>query len=158
MAEIPLRRKDGSVRAVALVNEEDGHLALLRWSWHLGYASRKNGERRVYLHRVIAGLAAGDSRQVDHINRNRLDNRRSNLRVAPTKALQQQNHSGHAGASSGYRGVCWDKSRKKWMAVVKLDYKQHNLGRFDDELEAAQVAADFRAQHMPFSEDALARA
>ena len=50
----------------------------------------KNRGRSEYLHRKIMGLQKGDKRQVDHKNHNKLDNRRSNLRVVD-QATNQQN-------------------------------------------------------------------
>jgi hypothetical protein len=104
------------------------------------------------MHRFVLGLRKGDPRKVDHKNRNRLDNRRENLRVV-TSAENAQNLERNYGRSR-HRGVAWHKVTKKWRAVVRLDGRQHHLGYFDDEDEAGAVASAFRAQHMPFSSDA----
>jgi hypothetical protein len=40
---------------------------------------------------------------------------------------------------SGYKGVCWDKLRKKWKVTISLNDKTINLGRFDDITEAAKT-------------------
>jgi hypothetical protein len=159
---IPLRRRDGSIVAWALVSAED-YEWLSRWWWRLqsnGYAVRGESHagkyRTIYMHRVILGLAFGDPRQGDHIDHlAKLDNRRSNLRIAPRgQADNLQNVGSYAGSSSRYRGVSWAKRERKWRAYAGLNYKNHHLGYFDDEHEAAAVAAAFRAQHMPFSDDA----
>jgi hypothetical protein len=107
------------------------------------------------MHREVLGLAADDSRVVDHVNRDRLDNRRSNLRLL-SAAENAQNQGPARGSTSRFRGVHWCASRRKWVARVKIDGRHRNLGRFDDELEAARVAAAYRAEHMPFSAEALA--
>jgi AP2 domain len=161
MGRIPLRARDGSVRAWALVDDAD-FAWLNQWRWCLdsdGYAvrttPRKVGKRTIRMHRQILGLERGDPRQGDHKNRNKFDCRRSNLRIAERgQADNQQNHATHANNKSGYRGVSYDKGRSKWMACVKLKDRTHNLGRFDTAEEADATVKAFRAEHMPFSEDA----
>jgi hypothetical protein len=112
--EIPLRKRDGTIAAVAIVDEEDAHL-VRRFYWHLstrGYAMRSaylgrtNGKGRSeghFMHRQILGLKSGDRHQVDHINRDKLDNRRQNLRLV-TQAENNQNVVGGYGRS-GIRGA-----------------------------------------------------
>lgn len=154
---IPLRRRDGSVAAHALVDAADAHVAELRWSFDRdGYVVRKVWEgdkcRTVSLARVLLGLKRGDSRKADHINRDKLDNRRGNLRVA-TDAESAQNKGSYRGSSSAYRGVYWHADSQKWKAAVRLNGRKHYLGAFDDEAEAAEVARAFRAVHMPYSNE-----
>jgi hypothetical protein len=128
--------------------------------WHLssGYVvhgQREAAGKKVFqMHRLVLGLRPDDPRQGDHINRDRRDNRRANLRVA-TAAENAQNVPARPNTSP-YRGVHWDSTRGKWMARVKIDRKHVCLGRYDDELEAARVAAEYRAEHMPFSLEAAA--
>jgi hypothetical protein len=158
-ARIPLRDREGKTVAYALVDAAD-YEWLSQWHWSLdrgGYAkrgeSRAGKKRIVYLHRAVLGLEQGDGLEGDHVNGNRLDCRRSNLRVT-TPRQNRQNRSKLAGASSRYRGVSWHKPRRKWVAYAKLNGRKHHLGLFADEHEAAAVAAAFRAEHMPFSEEA----
>lgn len=105
------------------------------------------------LHRQIMGLVPGDGLVVDHINGDPLDNRRENLRVC-TQAENAQNVK-TTGGSSKYRGVCRDQSRKKWLAYCRMPGETgiRNLGRFASEEQAAAVARDFRAKHMPFANE-----
>jgi hypothetical protein len=102
------------------------------------------------MHRELLGLTTGDSRQGDHINRDRLDNRRANLRIV-TLAENRQNLAAQRGSTSAYRGVSWDKQAEKWRASAKLDGKAKFLGTFEREEDAGRAAADFRAEHMPCS-------
>lgn len=89
---IPLRARDGTVRAHAQVDDQDyQRLGSLRWSLHpLGYAVRRErrserpgGGRRglVYLHREVLNVGRGEKKSVDHKNRDGLDCRRENLRL-----------------------------------------------------------------------------
>lgn len=160
MARISLRRRDGSVRAHALVDDEDfDWLNQWRWSLSNGYVERKVGpasrQRSIKLHRLILGLDFGDPRHGEHENRDPLDNRRANLRIAERAAADNlQNLSMRGDNTSGFRGVCWDRARRRWMAYATVGGVRHNLGRFATADRAAAVTAAFRASHMPFSEDA----
>jgi hypothetical protein len=160
---LPLLRRDGRLAGYATVDGED-YDQLARWKWHLdasGYArrstsigSRSDGTRRVIairLHRFLMGLEQGDPREVDHRDGDPLNNRRANLRVVASAAEQSQNRASHRNTTSRYRGVCWSKRHKKWYASCTVAGKQKYLGLFDDEEEAARVAADYRAQHLPYS-------
>lgn len=153
---IPLRRRDGAIRAHALLDATDAHLAELRWCLNgQGYVIRNikvDGRcKAVMLHREVLGLQRGDPMEGDHINRNALDNRRSNLRIV-THAENQHN-KGSCGGSSQYRGVTWDRINLKWIAQCKLAGRCNFLGHYADEAEAAAVAAAFRLQHMSHATD-----
>lgn len=148
--EIPLRARDGSIRAYALVDDAD--LEWAAWLWRLtssGYARRCEGGRYLYLHRELLGLSPGDGLEGDHRNGDRLDNRRSNLR-AVTRAQNSQNIR-RAPASSSHRGVSWNKAKGRWRAYVRLGGKLHHLGYFASEEDAAAGAAASRAEHMPYA-------
>ena len=80
------------------------------------------------MHRVILNAPPGV--EVDHINGNGLDNRRSNLRLA-TRAQGQANRGRFKSNKSGYKGVHFDKQLGKW----KLAFSAH----FDTAEEAAQM-------------------
>lgn len=161
-AGIPLIAADGSVRAWALVDLEDAEW-LSRWSWHLdpsGYAARHfyTGDRKVpgsrhkvYMHRQILGLKPHDPRYGDHINGNRLDNRRANLRIV-TPLESAQNTSGRK-RTSKFRGVSYRADRCKWRATHQVNGKRYFIGHFDTEEEAAIAARRWREQHMPFARD-----
>lgn len=161
VGRIPLHDKSGVVVAWATVDLAD--FARVREStWSLaknGYVRRhvpsSRPKRKETLHRFILGLVPGDGVHTDHKDRDRLNNRRGNLRVG-TQADNNQNTSGWSHASSQYRGVCWYARGACWQAEVTLGRKRYYLGRFENELDAARAAAEFRGQHMPFSEEATA--
>lgn len=155
LISIPLRRNDGTIRAHVIIDACDDHFAAHTWCLSgAGYAMRtlpkSKGRRKLYLHREILGLTPGDGLQVDHIDRDPLNCRRSNLRVA-TAGQNAQNQASRPDSASLYRGVHWDKQRGKWYAKAELNDVQHWLGRYDDELEAAAVAQAWRTAHMSFT-------
>lgn len=109
---------------------------------YMAVRSRKTieGSRgTIYLHRCVMERVLGRSllskETVDHVNRNPLDNRRSNLRIASI-AEQQYNKVMMSNNTSGYKGVFWNTARKKWNAKINVNKKQVHLGYFNTPEEA----------------------
>ena len=140
--EIPLTK--GKVAIV----DDDVYEWLIQWKWHYsgdvgnkgGYARRsertKDGKVvHFYMHKEILGVSNGI---VDHINGNRLDNRKSNLRLATIEG-NNRNKRKLAPKTSKYKGVCWDSHKRKWKAGIKINGKFKHLGNFDSEEEAARA-------------------
>lgn len=155
---IPLRARDGSVRAYALIDAADADF-VNQWRWGIntnGYVQRtqcEGAERfSVMLHRALLGLVRGDDRFGDHINRIRLDNRRSNLRVLD-KRTNPQNQSSNRGSSSTFRGVTWCKRSRKWVAQVQVDGRGIYLGSFHDEEAAGNAAREGRKRLLAHAVD-----
>lgn len=150
---IPLRRRDGSVRAYAVVDAVDfARFGGLRWSAHSGgYAYRwerqADGSRYCQLlHRAVVGLERGDPREADHENRDRLDCRRENLRIVP-RGANAQNQRSQRGSTSRFRGVSWSAKDRRWVAKVGREH----LGQWTDELAAARAADARRREVLPFA-------
>lgn len=137
------------VVAHALVDDDFAALALLKWYFDKdGYVRRSRYDstsrslKNITLHREVMGQPDG---LVDHKDGNKLDCRRTNLRVA-THQANMQNRSPLSGrGSSRHRGVTWNASARKWQASGRARY----LGLFDTEQEAADAAAAWRREHMP---------
>ena len=83
---------------------------------------------------------------VDHINRDRLDNRRANLRMA-TNAQNQANVTKRQGMTSRYKGVSRHTATGRWQARISVEGKQMHLGYFAHEADAAR-AYDARAREV----------
>jgi hypothetical protein len=156
---IPLYARDDSIRAYTLVDAADAPLvASERWLFKAdGYAYRyirvDGKQARLQMHRVLLGLPIHrDGREPDHINRNGLDNRRTNLRIV-TRAGNMQNRSSYRGSTSQYRGVYWDSRKQRWRAQIVVNGKRMKLGSFTDEQEASEVAKAARLRLMPFAVD-----
>lgn len=127
--------------AWALVDEDD-YPALSRWSWHLhssGYARRDcriDGLRaRIYMHRIVHEQSEViDDCEIDHANRNKLDNRKSNLRSA-TQSSNGSNRPKQSNNSSGYKGVTRASCSGRWCARIQAKH----IGVFDTPDEAARA-------------------
>lgn len=115
---------------------------------------KNNKPSNIPLHRFI--INAPKNLEVDHINHNTLDNRKSNLRLA-TKAENAQNKikAQSNNKTSGIRGVSWKKDRQKWKAYLSVNRKQIHIGYFDDIKEAEIAIKKARATYHPFSPEAL---
>ena len=89
--------------------------------------------RPYYAHRLAWLMHTGrwPERHIDHINMNRLDNSFGNLRQA-TNGQNRHNQGVPKNNTSGYKGVCWNKSSQKWQASIKKDGVRTYLGFFDD--------------------------
>jgi hypothetical protein len=157
---IPVRRRGNIVVASAKVDAADAALARFRWSFDQdGYvvASPHRG-MKLRLHRLILGLGPGDGLEADHINGDKLDNRRGNLRVA-SRAQNGQNVPARRGASR-HRNVYYDPSRptaRCWRARYG-GVKGRHIGWFLTEEEAAAAAEAWRRANVSFavSERAIA--
>jgi len=108
---------------------------LSRWKWCFahGYAARRDGLKIVYMHRIINSTS--DNLETDHINMNKLDNRRENLRTAD-RVLNGRNRGVNKNNTSGHRGISWKKRDKRWAVNIKVKYKYINLGCFKNLWEA----------------------
>ncbi len=130
----------------AIVDAED-YSFLSRWKWqhsNNGYALRttnvggrvKNGGKRVtiLMHRLI--LQPPDGMVVDHINGNKLDNRRENIRIS-SQSENCQSRRMAKNNTSGFKGVSWGERSKKWLSYITIKGKLKLLGEFKDPISAA---------------------
>tara|TARA_R110000765_G_scaffold45787_1_gene94617 strand:+ start:52 stop:537 length:486 start_codon:yes stop_codon:yes gene_type:complete len=99
------------------------------------YSSCKDELNNKLLHRVIMGEP--DGMDIDHIDGDRLNNRRSNLRIC-TRQQNGMNLKISKKNKSGVKGVSWHKDLNKWHAQIQCNKKIH-LGYFDDFYEAVRV-------------------
>ena len=111
-------------------------------------------DRRSYRAHRLAWLymtGAWPPGDIDHINRDRADNRWAKLRVA-TRSQNNANAKRRCDNTSGARGVSWDAKNKRWRAYVGVGGKQLHLGRFDtvEQAVAAQASA-FQATYGEFA-------
>jgi len=115
---------------------------LNQWKWYAMksgntfYAARTSKEReKILMHRLILDITKGKVTP-DHIDRNGLNNKRNNLRIA-TRSQNNINKIKKEKCSSIFKGVCITNDGKKWQAHIQKDYKQIYLGCFETQIEAA---------------------
>lgn len=156
---------------VALVDDSDyDAVSQYRWQAQIQKSRSPSGLKRVYatreyvssdgkrctqrMHRLILGLT-DPKIDVDHRDGDGLNNRRSNLRIATRR--QNGSNQRKRPNKNKYKGVCFDKSRSRWLAGIKVNYRRINLGRFATELDAAmaydtaarQLHGDFACLNFP---------
>ena len=129
----------------ALVDDAD-YPVINTFKWYLrtdGYAATKQivPDVTVLMHRLL--INTPKPYHTDHINGNKLDNRRENLRVA-TAMMNQANSRKHKKKSSIYKGVTFRPQSGRWIAQIAPARKNIRIGTFDTEHQAA-VAYDFWA-------------
>lgn len=128
------------------VSDED-YEELSQYKWYFkkqvdgngGYAARNTsyvkGEPRttIRMHRQL--LQPEPHLEVDHINGDKLDNRRENLRLV-NRSQNMWNRKKQKGTSK-YKGVYWNRRCRKWFAQIQHNGKFHYLGLHDNEEDAA---------------------
>ena len=155
MKEIELS-KNGKIhkgKFVALVDDEDfDWLNQYCWSIQIEnsnntfYARRsihksKNKQTTQRMHSLILGIDGGD-----HIDRNGLNNQRSNLRIS-SHQQNMMNRDSQRKSSSKFKGVSWSKVDKKWRSRIMFNNKSIFLGDFISEVEAANTY-DIKAKEL----------
>lgn len=139
--------KDG---VVVMIDDDDfEYLSQFRWKLNnYGYVYRTGTKYdtswndakhpgKVYMSRCLMGLERGDKHEVDHINRNPLDNRKVNLRIVE-RYKNTQNRSPRMNKTSIYKGVYLFRNGK-WHAQIAANKKKYHIGYFDNEVDAAKA-------------------
>jgi AP2 domain/HNH endonuclease len=127
---------------------------LNEYNWYLSFPNKKrkicyacctiyhSKPKKTYtIHKFIYSILLGIETRgmyIDHANRNTLDNRTKNLRLAnPTESAR--NKGLESKNTNGWKGVCHIKNSKKWRAYITIDKKQKHLGVFNTKAEAAKA-------------------
>lgn len=146
---VPLMDKHG-VCDWASVDDADAPLVAAR-PWHMTAQGYAGSSPYALMHRVVTGAAPHE--EVDHRDRDRLNNQRENLRLVPVGANAQNCGARHVRANasvrtSRFRGVFWWRTRNCWRAR----YARKHIGYFASEVEAALAVEEYRRTHVPFAE------
>lgn len=93
-------------------------------------------EKSILNHRIAWFICHSEAPEfIDHINGVKTDNRICNLRSC-TKSENCRNSKRRKHNTSGYKGVCWRKDAKRWVAKINVNCKRLHLGYFDTAAEA----------------------
>ena len=141
---IVLYNRNGEPVAEAIVDTENVHI-ISAHKWYLAKNGYVKNSKHQYLHRVIMNES---TLYVDHINGNKLDNTIRNLRVCSNTDNCKNRQVLPSNNTSGVLGVCYDNTRHKWKAEIKVDGKKLHLGRFDAKEDA--IKARIEAEDMYF--------
>ena len=107
----------------------------------IGYKRRNN----IYLHNLIMDC---DIRNVDHINREKHDNRKNNLRIFEITSQNVSNISIKKNNTSGITGVSWNKQRCMWQAYIQYKHVSYNLGFYDNKEDAIKIRLKYESKLM----------
>ena len=107
--------------------------------YHTVRAYDPNAHKKVTMAQLIKGY------DYDHENRNPLDNRKENLRVASSQE-NSRNRTIQRNNTSGFVGVSWHKRSNKWTAQIKVDGQLIHLGIFTEKYDAiiARLKAEMK--------------
>lgn len=136
--ERPLPYIDGEICIIPLQNgqkaicDADDYDLVKGYNWRqnkFGYIIRRNNKsnNHITLHRLINKTIGND--YTDHINHDKLDNRKINLRTCNNQQ-NQHNQKLKITNKSGYKGISWAKKSNKWLVSIKYNNKTINLGYF----------------------------
>jgi hypothetical protein len=140
MKKIPLTKGK-----LAIVDDEDyEYLNVNKWYCSTtGYATRatrrdhNHKQKRIMMHREI--IKAPVDVQVDHIDGNRLNNTKENLRLVTRQQNQMNRRKLKTNSSSKYKGVTFYSKVNLWVATIYFKNKRIHLGYYKTELDAAKA-------------------
>jgi hypothetical protein len=138
---IPLRNKKRVIVNFALVDEDDFE-RVSKYKWYLstdGYGLGTVEKKTIRLHHFV--FKNPENRHViDHINQDRLNNQKSNLREV-SKSMNSQNIKKNIdiATTSKFKGVSWNKNNKNWLSCGRYNKKRVQLGSFETEEEAGKI-------------------
>jgi len=127
-----------------IIVDKDDFEKLSKYRWYInkaGYAANDSKPRKV-MHRFIL---SNPKEHVDHINRNKLDNRKCNLRLC-NQSQNTANTKLNKNSKSGYKGVSWSKKYKIWTVYLTKDYKHIYGGGFKSPIKAAKRYNELASQ------------
>ncbi len=129
--------KRGNIRKERAIIDSKNYNLVKNYKWCFCHGYAYNSKNRIKLEHLILGISPNRKIIPDHINRNRLDNKETNLRQA-SKSQNAINCSQYKNSTSGIKGVYKDRSigRCKWVSAIQFRRKQIHLGTFVTKKEA----------------------
>ena len=125
--KIPLKNKNKEIVDYALVSKEDYEL-ISKYKWHrnenyaCGTVNKKKFKMHRYIMKEILGNNIESKTKIDHIDNNKLNNKRDNLRIV-TDSENCRNKMKLKNSSSKYIGVTYIKANKNWRTSMRINKK-----------------------------------
>lgn len=160
---IYLKHKSGIIQECLIDTDDLEYLKEINFSWYLRrskfgktsptvcyacstyYYRDENGRRKqktLYLHNIILRKETNKDIHINHINHDRLDNRKNNLEVVPCSINSQLREGANSNNKTGIRNVCWlEKPRQYWVQIMKdgIRYKwEFSENQFEEACKFAE--------------------
>lgn len=153
-----LEKRTGEGFETLIDTEDLKRLIDLNYCWHLRWADHVLGYyakttlrleggigKTLQLHDLIMNTTSG--MKIDHINHNRLDNRKINLRPIDNVSNLRHRCRPNRNNKSKYRNVSWNSYINKWIVQLQVNNKNKVLGKFDDVDDAGRFAEEMRKKY-----------
>jgi AP2 domain len=156
MVEISVKCPGGGY-VQAIIDDRDAPL-VRTYAWHQTAVDGRvcaplprllGHQRQTSLPRLVLGLQKDDEICVFHLDGDKLNCQRKNLKLASRSQVMQAYTRG-----VGSRGVSWSRHNNRWRAQVTQNGKQNHIGYYETAEEAAAAASEWRRKNLPFSRDA----
>jgi len=132
--------RSDAIRKEKIMVDDSDFEELNKYNWQLSnfnaVVRHVKGEKQVQLHRMVMKAPLGI--EIDHIDGNRLNNQKSNLRFA-TSSQNKMNRGPRKDNHSGYKGVSWHKQINKWTSRIQIGNTYKHLGLFENIIEAVKA-------------------
>jgi hypothetical protein len=159
---IILEKRNGEILTAKIDTKDLDKLKDFKYKWFAGYAKNTGtyyAQATVYLG-IIDGkpkyttismqkylMDSKDGEEIDHINHDTLDNRRSNLKVITTQKNSLNRKGANKNSKTGIRNVIWSERDKKYIVQLQINGKNTVIGMFDNIEDAAKCAEEGRQKY-----------
>jgi hypothetical protein len=124
-----------NIHSMLCDDEDFDLLSSISWTYTHGYATKSQWKQEsLFAHKLVMNVSQGQ--MVDHKDRNKLNNQKDNLRLC-TDSQNQANKTKSKNNKSGYKGVCWNKSKQRYVARIGVNNKKVECGEFKSPHDAA---------------------
>ena len=163
IAKVELRRRNKESLWTIIDLEDLERVINYPYSWHVSlyknscwyavtgahkpHEDIKHLRKTIYLNYFILFNGETSDLFADHINHDTLDNRKCNLRAIRNIDNSKSRKGKNKNNKSGYRNVCWLKTKEQWCVQLQINGKNTQLGYFDDIEEAAKFAEEMRQKY-----------
>lgn len=151
--EIEILNKSGAVSAITKVDKiwfQENYQKLIdqqiRFQIAAGYVCYQKNRKTFYLHSLVCPPT--DGKVADHINRDKMDNRRENLRLLDRRG-NAINRGPNKNNAIGIKNVSWNSRIGKYQVCLSINGKHKHIGYYESIKDAAQAAQEAQTKYHP---------